>query len=131
MRLCSGGRPGLIASAPTTIAATAVAASAAIAARITRTIQCGIVAAEPARNAPAIAAAVVAGIGKALARGSAIFATVLQSRHQHVAKQRRAADCHSECRDHACQPRGDALLCTAKRPPKRQTLVAKYGGPVH
>ena len=86
-----------------------------------RSLGCGIVSAEPVGEAPAVAHRITAAAGSGtIAREPAVGAAVLQSRHQCVANQRRAADRYPESHYRAShgflaasEPRARAQLCTA------------------
>jgi hypothetical protein len=98
-----GADEGLIAST----AASAVAASPAIAsgwiAWIARVVECGIIAAQPTGDDPALGRGIIAPVRQeAIAWRAAICAAVLQTCHQQVANQRCTADRNCECRHVAC-----------------------------
>jgi hypothetical protein len=92
---------GLIAPA-SAIAASPVSAASAIAssriARIARTVERGMIAAEPTGDDPALGRGIVAAVGQeAVAWRAPVCAAILQTRHQKVANQRCTADCNCEC----------------------------------
>jgi hypothetical protein len=122
-------------AAATPVAATTITASSAIAAaevdRIARSVQSGMVAAEPAGKAPAVAAITAAVRSGAVARRSTIDAAVLQSRHQQTTNQRGPADRNSEYR-HSARHRFLCLeigLCAAKIPYDSQYWSQNVAGP--
>ena len=90
------GGEGLIASA-STIASCPIGAASAIAspwiAWIARAVECGIIAAQPTGDDPALGRGIIAAVGQeAVAWRAPICAAVLQTRHQQVANQRCTAD---------------------------------------
>jgi hypothetical protein len=103
---CFSDSPAASIATATPVAITAsstIAASSAIAAaevdRIARKIQSTMVATDPMRKAPAVAAAKITAVrSEAIARRSSIGAAVRQSGHQQVADQRCRADRNCKCR---------------------------------
>src|SRR5258708_23527005 len=102
-----GGGEGLIATSPSASAASPIGAASAIAspwiAWIARAVECGIIAAQPTGDDPALGRGIIAPSGReAVAWRAAICAAVLQTRQQQVANQRCTADRNCECRQFAC-----------------------------
>src|SRR5258705_11806660 len=102
-----GAGEGLIATSTSAIAASPIGAASAIAsgwiAWIARAAECGIIAAQPTGDDPALGRGIIAAVGQgAVAWRPAICAAVLQTRHQQVANKRCAATRNCECRDLAC-----------------------------
>jgi hypothetical protein len=115
-----GAGEGLIATAASTIAASAIASIAWIA----RAVECGIIAAQPTGDDPALGRGIIAPVRQeAAAWHPAICAAVRQARHQQVANQRCTAGRNCECRHLACHDyllrknRPMALYCASQKRP--------------
>src|SRR4030088_681544 len=141
-RLVRPDAQGLMAStaitAPTTsaIAPSPEIASAEIS-RISRAVDGGVMAAEPAGDDPATAGAIIAAVGcSVVGRRSAIAAAGLPPPHQHVANKRRRADSNSKCH-HLVRHRlllayrWMAPNCAPQKSVKWPMFVAECGHPVH
>src|SRR5258705_12224601 len=90
-----GAGEGLIATSP--LAASPIGAASAIAsgwiAWIARAVECGIIAAQPTGDDPALGRGIIAAVGQgAVAWRVAICAPVLQKRHLQVPNQRCTSD---------------------------------------
>ena len=120
-----GAGEGLIAPSTSAIAASPIGAASAIAsgwiAWIARAVECGIIAAQPTGDDPALGRGIIAPIRQEAVAWRAPCAAVLQTRHQQVANQRCTASIANAVISlvmiASCvkSPHG-ALLCIAKAP---------------
>lgn len=135
---CPRPRASVTSASATAIAASAAAIAATGVDRIAGTIRRGVVAAEPAGDAPTTFAAVItAAVDGVVAGPPALSLAVLQSRHQRVANQRGAADCNSQCRHRvrhrifSAETAQRRRIVHCKKIPRLPLFVAKCGGLVH